>query len=196
MIRLRNNLGSESGMSMVELLVGMVLMAIVMSIASASGIHAMRVQRRQVAEVDAVGRGRIAMERMTREIRAANPVLSAAADGSSITVQVTRPITGFNRKITTYTRVGTTIQVSGTLINTATGATTAMPTSTLLRGLSTTSPLPLFTYRVADGTVAPAGTDVSLYRSVDVNIYMALRESTNTVRVTDSVAIRNALVPS
>ena len=185
----------DDGFTVIELMVGILLMSIVMSIMASSTIHAMKVQRRQFAEVDTVSRTRIAMERMTREIRAANPLLAASADGSEITVQVTRGTTGFNRKMTTYRLVNNSrIDVLTTLYNTSTSASSVLPPRTLLTGLAPAVGEPVFTYMLADGTPPPVGTDITLYRSVGITLRMALRESTETVVVRDTVSIRNAVV--
>ena len=191
---MRHRLRAEDGASMIELLVGVVIMAVALSIASLSTVHALKVQRRQVAEVDIVSRSRIVMERMTREIRGANPLLAASADGTQITVQVTRPVTGFNRKITTYQLVGTTIQTSGTLVNTTTNATQAVPAQTLLTGVTLNAGETLFSYKAKDGTVPVGGTtDLATYHTVTITLRMALREG-GTVRITDTVTMRNVAV--
>lgn len=192
----RQRLRREDGMTLVEVLVGVVIMAVALSIASGSAIHAMKVQRRQLAEVDAVNRGRIAIERMTREIRAANPLLAASTDGTSITVQVTRPTAGYNRKITTYSLVGNAVQQSGTLVNTTTNATQAMPTTTLVTGVTLAAGEKLFSYRMADGTAPTSTSDLRLYRTATITLRLALPQSgaTSTVRISDTVALRNAAV--
>ena len=186
-------LDGEDGVSMIEVLVGMLIMATAMSIASVSTVHALRVQRRQVAEVETISRTRIVMERMTRELRAANPLLAATADGTSITVQVTRPVTGFNRKITTYTLVGNTVQTSATLVNTTTNATQTVPAQTILTGLALAPGETLFSYKATNGLTPAAGTDLALYHTVTVNLRMAMREG-GTVLVTDTVTMRNVAV--
>ena len=185
---------SEDGVSMIEMLVGVVIMAIAMSIASLSTVHALKVQRRQVAEVDTVNRTRIVMERMTRELRAANPLLAASADGTQISVQVTRPVAGFNRRITTYQLVGDSIQSSGTLINTTTSATQAVPPQTILTGIALAPGETLFSYKATDGLPPVSGTtDLALYHSVTVTLRMALSEG-GTVLVSDTVTMRNVTV--
>ena len=194
MTRLRSRLRDEAGMSLVEILVGIVLMSVVMAIASSATVHAMKVQRRQVAEVDATGRARNAMERMGREVRAANPILAASADGTSLTVQVTRPVVGNNRKITTYTLVGNAIQVSGSLVNTTTNVTTPMTTTTLLTGVALNPGEPLFSYRLLDGSTPTPTSDLLLYRTVTINLRMGLPEGASAVLVSDTVTIRNAPV--
>jgi prepilin-type N-terminal cleavage/methylation domain-containing protein len=187
-------LDAEDGVTMIEMLVGVVIMAIAMSIASLSTVHALKVQRRQVAEVDTVNRTRIVMERMTREIRAANPLLAASADGSQISIQVTRPVAGWNRKITTYQLVGTSIQSSGTLINTTTNATQAVPVQTILTGVTLNPGETLFSYRAVDGSVPVGGTtDLATYHTVTITLRMALSEG-GTVLVSDMVTLRNVAV--
>jgi Tfp pilus assembly protein PilV len=191
---MRRRISAEDGASMIELLVGVVIMAVALSIASLSTVHALRVQRRQVSEVDTISRTRIVLERMTRELRAANPLLSASADGTQISVQVTRPVTGFNRKITTYQLVGTSLQSSGTLINTTTNATQAVPARTILTGITLGAGERLFSYRAVDGTVPVGGTtDLALYHSVTITLRMAMREG-GTIRLSDTVTMRNVAV--
>ena len=186
-------LDAEDGVTMIEMLVGVVIMAIAMSIASLSTVHALKVQRRQVAEVDTINRTRIVLERMTRELRAANPLLAASADGSQISVQVTRPVTGFNRRITTYQLVGNSLQSSGTLINTATSATQAVPAQTILTGIALEAGETLFSYRATDGTVPISGSDLAKYHTVTINLRMTMSEG-GTVLLSDTVTMRNVAV--
>jgi prepilin-type N-terminal cleavage/methylation domain-containing protein len=186
----------EDGVSLIEVLVGVVIMAVAMSIASTAAVHAMRVQRRQIGEVDAMNRARVTMERLTREVRAANPLLAASADGTSLSVQVTRPVAGFNRKITTYTLVGTTLQMSGQLINTTTSATQTLPTTTVLTGLQLNPGEKLFSYVLTDGNPPTPTSDLRMYHSVTITLRLAMPQvsSTSTVRLTDTVTFRNAAV--
>lgn len=186
-----SRLDEERGLGLIEIIITIALMSIVMSVAAGSAVHAMKIQRRQVAEIDAVSRARIAMESMTREVRAANPIL--VADPHTVTVQVTRLNT---RKLTTYTLTGDRIDVATSIIDMATQTQTALPTRTLLRGITMNAGESLFTYTNATGSALPVPVaDPRTIRSVTLTVRMAMREQTRTVRVSDTVLVRNSVAP-
>lgn len=77
----------EEGFTVVELLVVIVLLGIVMSIATGSVITALQSQRRQVDQTHRLNEAKIAFERVTRDLRAANPLLQAEED--EVRMQIT-----------------------------------------------------------------------------------------------------------
>jgi prepilin-type N-terminal cleavage/methylation domain-containing protein len=77
---LRRRLGAQDGFSLVELLVVMAVFGIVAAIATGSVVQSLRVHREQSERVEQLNRTRVALERVTREIRGANPVLTAEAN--------------------------------------------------------------------------------------------------------------------
>ena len=77
----------EDGFTVIELLVTMVLLGVVMAIATASVITALQSQRRQVDQTYRLNDAKVAFERVTRDLRAANPLL--AADDDEVRLQIT-----------------------------------------------------------------------------------------------------------
>ncbi len=76
---LRRRLGDEAGVGLVELLVAMVILAIIGGVVTNSVITGMQATRRGQARVYAVSDVQKGLERLTREVRAADPVDYIAA---------------------------------------------------------------------------------------------------------------------
>lgn len=64
----------ESGFSLVELLVAMLLVGVVGSVVLSSSIQALRVQSDTTARLDAMHELEVAIQRASRDLRAANPL--------------------------------------------------------------------------------------------------------------------------
>lgn len=179
----------DDGFTLVEFLVTIVLLSIVMSIAAGSAVHAMKVQRRQVAEVETLARTRIAMERITREARAANPLI--VAEPYRLDVQVTR---GNLRSVTRYELVGDELLMSRSVTDMGTSTTTTSPSRPLLRGLQMDPNEHVFTYTTVDGaSVEPVpGSDLLTIGRVGITLRLPLEESARPVLLQDIVTVRNA----
>lgn len=179
----------DDGFTLVEFLVTIVLLSIVMSIAAGSAVHAMKVQRRQVAEVETLARTRIAMESITREARAANPLI--VAEPYRLDVQVTR---GNLRSVTRYELVGDELLMSRSVTDMGTSTTTTSPSRPLLRGLQMDPNEHVFTYTTVDGaSVEPVpGSDLLTIGRVGITLRLPLEESARPVLLQDIVTVRNA----
>jgi hypothetical protein len=181
----------DDGLTMVETLIGIVLMTSVIAFASNTTIHAMNVQRQQVGDIEAVARGRVAMQRITRGLRGANPLIAAPPGGTEVTVQLNDGAPGFDRTIRTYRLVGDRIESSGFLLNSATEDTSPLPTVTLIRGVQPAPGEPVFAYELIDGTAPGPDSDLWSYHEVTVNLRLVRRHSSSTALLTATVALRN-----
>lgn len=79
----------ESGFTLVELMVVMVVAGVVMAIAGNSIISSISFQREQAAQVHQLNLTKVAFERLARDLRGADPLLEAEPD--SVRVRVLRP---------------------------------------------------------------------------------------------------------
>ena len=194
-----SRLHEEHGITLVEMLVGMILMAIVMSMAAAGTVAAMKTQRRQISAVDVMNRSKVAMERLTREIRAANPVMVAAPN--SLTVQVTR---GTVRKLTKYELVGPagcpapaycaiTSTVTTETLTTPVTVSTA-PATNLLTGVQLNVGDVLFRYWDKDAVEITGAIDPGDVRTVKINLRSPVQESPRAVELNTEVLVRNSRV--
>ncbi|MDP8971547.1 MAG: prepilin-type N-terminal cleavage/methylation domain-containing protein [Actinomycetota bacterium] len=191
---IRRRLPDERGFTLVELLVTMSLSLIVVAIATGSVIQALQTQRRQVRQVAIQAEANKALERMTRELRAANPLLGTPSAEQAM-VQVTR---GSVRTTTTYTLVPTTpgrqrIDQTRTVEDLAASpVTSSTTTTTLLDGLALPAGAALFTYHGDDGaplTTAPISP--AAVRSVTVRLVLALPETSAVLDLGNEIMLRN-----
>lgn len=195
MRRLGRRLDDEQGFTLVELLVTIALSLTIVTIASGSVIQALQTQRRQVQQVAIQAEANKALERMTRELRAANPLLGTptAPTAGQASVQVTR---GSVRTTTTYALAATTpgrqrIDEARTVEDLGAG-TTATTTTTLLDGLALPSGVALFTYHGDDGApITTAPINPAAVRSVTVRLILALPETTAVLDLHNEVMLRN-----
>jgi prepilin-type N-terminal cleavage/methylation domain-containing protein len=85
----RRRLSDERGLTLVEVLVVVLITGIVITIAGASAVNALRFEREQTAHVSALNQAKIATERLTRDLRGADPLF--VAEDNRIRYQVRRP---------------------------------------------------------------------------------------------------------
>lgn len=192
-LALRDRLVDDSGVTLVEVLVTMLLVATVAGGVTQSVVSALAAQGRQVEQAEALSGARTAFERMTRDIRQADPVRLATAE--RLDVEVTRsgvrrldayslvePVPG--SPVLTHARTETIL---------ATGATSSS-TQPLLENVLPASGA-TFRYYETDGTeiVATPMTpiDVRLIRRVTVTLRLALPDSTHVVDLSTTITLRN-----
>jgi prepilin-type N-terminal cleavage/methylation domain-containing protein len=180
----------DDGVTLIEMLVTMSILVLLMGSVVGTVAAALRTQTRQVQQADALVDAQRAYDRMTREIRQANPVV--AADPDSIQVEVTDAGV---RRSTTYTLLpaaspGADREIRQTISKTviATGATTTSTVS-LLRGVHTsTAP---FRYYERDGTELVGTVDPTRVDRIQVSMSMTLFRTTRTVDLSTSLSLRN-----
>lgn len=175
----RRRLRGEDGATLVELLTVMAVSALLLAFVTGTVIDAMRSQRRQATQVLALNDAKLAFERVTRDIRGANPLRVATQD--SITLDVQKADATFHTL--TYERTGNVL----TAIGDASGSARRL-VGDLAPGR------PLFLFHLFDGSTASGGTslDPGLVESVTVRLQV---EPAGTGRVLDlenRVVVRNA----
>ncbi|HVT22447.1 MAG TPA: type II secretion system protein [Mycobacteriales bacterium] len=141
----------DAGFTLTELLVSIGLFSIVSAMVTAASITGLRHQTKDQSRSDALARMRIAIQRIDRDIRAADPLLSASA-----TQVVLRETDGGVTRVVTYAVSGSDLAVSETR-TAADGTTTTGPTRVLVEDLTTAS---AFSFAPLTGYTAPAGSSV------------------------------------
>lgn len=196
----------DDGYTLVELLVVMVIMAVVGTMVVTSFVAASRSSARATDRVDALNDLRPAAERLTRDLRAASPLVldAGGAYDTSVGMQLTR---GGEDLEHTYYLTGTAgswelwsrrerVEADGTV--------TTLDTGSLVAEVTNTATQPVFTYYDAEGAAitcqATASTAEQLAACRDQHL-TASRVDVHVVRSTgdgrpvefsSSVTIRNA----
>lgn len=174
----RRRLAGDDGVSLVELLTVMAVLSVVMAFITGTVVNALGAQRRQTAQVAALNDAKLAFERVTRDIRAADPLKVAAPDLVRLDL---RDADGTVRTLT-YQRDGDRLVVT----DAATGQT-----RTLVGGLA---PQPLFAYHLVDGSTVSGegGLDPRLVHSVTVHLRVEPGAGAQALDLASRVLVRNA----
>ena len=177
----RHRLRGEDGVTLVELLTVMGVSAVVLAFVTGTVVDALKAERRQTAQVAALNDAKLAFERVTRDIRGADPLLAAAQDRIVVNLRAADATT----RTVIYQRVGARLVF--------TDAATGAP-RTLVGDLAPSQPL--FLFHLLDGSTA-TGIEVPDPRSVR-SITLQLRvEPAGAGRVVDlknRVVVRNAVL--
>lgn len=192
----------ERGFTLVELMVVVFLLAIVGGVTMTGLTAAMRMQRSQTEHIDALNRSKTAMERVTKELRGANPVLDASADSVRLEIKDT-----VQERTTLYTVVATPtagvacsaarrcLVQSGTVTDTSTGVTTTLPPRVVLSDIATAAGETVFTFYEADGSlITDVPVPVDEVAAVQVNMRVGLSPDPTTaptLRTSNLVSLRN-----
>lgn len=152
--RVRHRRPSDGGFTLTEALVVMVLFAIVGAIVTTASVSGLRHQTQLQDRSGALAQARTALERIDRDIRSANPLLSASS--SQIAMQVVEPT---KTRTVTYSVSGTQLIVRESDKSTA-GITTTS-SKVLLPNLVSTSTNPVFSVSPVVGYVARSGSGVT-----------------------------------
>ena len=212
---IRARLADDSGVSLVELLVVIVLMGVIGGIGTTSMVRGMKVSAATQSRFDALADLQRSVDRMTRELRAAAPtqvggapVLLAQANRISVAVWRNN-FTEQYRFTYQYCPDQQTLLVrrEGPLATPPTPGTGPLlncvtPTDPILiTGISNNTPAPgqpMFRYFVRDpatGLESPTPTltpTLSLVRKVEVNVWRSMPDLTTPIKVTTMVRLRNA----
>ena len=167
----------EDGVTLVELLTAMVVSSVVLAFVAGTVISALSAQRRQTAQVAALNAAKLAFERVTRDIRGADPLQLAALDRIRLDVR----LEDATIRTVTYERVG------GGLV--ATEAATGQP-RILVGDLAPGQPL--FLFHFADGTTDTGALDPRLVQSVTVRLQVEPAAAGRVVDLVNRVVVRNA----
>jgi prepilin-type N-terminal cleavage/methylation domain-containing protein len=195
----------DAGMTLIELLVTMILMGVIGSVVTAGVVSSMQDQRRAKSRLDAVSSTQRALERVTKDLRAADPLV--AADARSVTTLVYHGtgVNGACEQRRYY--VNATNQLvqeiakypaSPTGANRTGGLGTAS-SRVLVAKIANTTTQPVFVYQRIDPaqaalvtvTTPVASTLVSLVDSVTINVKAGLKFGQQPVVVQTAVDLRN-----
>lgn len=178
-MKLRRRSSREDGFTLVELLTTLAVSAVVMAFVTGTVIHALRSQERQTSRVQALNDVKLAFERTTRDLRAADPLRLAGNDEVLLDV---RTATGVTRTLA-YRHTGDELVV--------TDAATGQP-RTLVGDLD--SGLRVFQYHLADGstTTAEAAVDARSVRSITMHLRVEPDGAPSAIDLETRVQLRNA----
>ena len=170
----------EDGFTVVELLVTMSILAVVMAFVTGTVVSALRTQRRQTAQVAALNDAKLAFERVTRDIRGANPLQEAEPDRISLDVRLEDSTV----RTVSYERAAGASSLTAT--EAATGARTLV--GNLVPGQ------PLFLFHLADGSTASGASafDLRSVLSITVRLQVEPAGAGRVVDLTNRVVLRNA----
>jgi prepilin-type N-terminal cleavage/methylation domain-containing protein len=174
-------LRGEDGVTLVELLTAITVSAVVMAFVTGAVVDALRSQRRQTAQVAALNDAKLAFERVTRDVRGADPLQVAALD--RITLDVRQP--DATVRTVTYARAGDSLVRT----DTATGQT-----RTLVAQMAAGQPL--FLFHLADGSTATGAAAVAprSVQSITVRLQVEPRGAGRVVDLTNRVVVRNVVL--
>jgi prepilin-type N-terminal cleavage/methylation domain-containing protein len=172
-------LGADDGFTLVELLTVMAVSSVVVAFVAGTVVHALRTQDRQLDQVAALNDTKLAFERVTRDLRGADPLRVAALDRIRLDVLGA----GGVRRTLTYQRSGDALAVT----DAATGQT-----RTLVAGLAPGPPL--FRFHLDDGTTVTGEQplDPRRVRSVTVHLQVDPEGPATGVDLETRVVVRNA----
>ena len=173
----RRRLRGEDGVTLVELLTAMMVSSVVMAFIAGTVISALAAQRRQTAQVAALNEAKLAFERVTRDIRGADPLQVAAIDRIRLDVQ----LEDATIRTVTYERV-----VNGLV---ATEAATGQA-RTLVGDLAAGQAL--FLFHLADGSTTTAALDPRSVESVTFRLQVEPPGAGRVVDLVNRVVLRNA----
>jgi prepilin-type N-terminal cleavage/methylation domain-containing protein len=191
----------DSGMTLIELLVTMMIMGVIGSVVTAGVVSAMQDQRRAQSRLDAISSTQRALERITKDLRAADPL--TAADARSVIALVYHGTSCQQRRY--YVNASNQLvqevakYAASTTCANRTGAVGAAKSHVLVTTIANTSGQPVFAYQRIDPaqdaliTVATpvTATVVSLVDSVTINVRAGLKHSQQPVVVQTAVDLRN-----
>jgi uncharacterized protein (TIGR02599 family) len=176
----RDQRRGEDGFTVVELLVTTAILAVVMAFVTGTVVSALRTQRRQTAQVAALNDAKLAFERVTRDIRGADPLQEAAPDRISLAV----------RQEDSTVRTVSYERAAGAHSLTATGSATGARTlvGDLVPGQS------LFLFHLADGSTASGSSPIDLRAVLSITVRLQVEPAAagRVVDLTNRVVLRNA----
>lgn len=170
-------LQGEDGVTLVELLTAMVVSSVVLAFVAGTVISALAAQRRQTAQVAALNGAKLAFERVTRDIRGADPLQVAALDRIRLDVREE----GGTIRTVTYERVGNGLVAT----EAATGQARTL-VGDLAPGQS------LFLFHFTDGSTGTGALDPRSVQSVTVRLQLEPHGAGRVVDLANRVVVRNA----
>jgi prepilin-type N-terminal cleavage/methylation domain-containing protein len=191
----------EAGLTLIELLVTMIIMGVISAVVTAGIVTSLTDQRRERTRLDAVSSSQVVLERVSKDLRAANPLV--AGDSSSVTMLVYHGTACQQRRY--YVNASSQLveeiasYPASATCSTRSGALGAASSRVLLAKVVNASTDPVFSYRRIDpaqdalvAVTAPVAAGyVSLVDSVTVSLKAGLKENQQPVSMGTSVDLRN-----
>jgi prepilin-type N-terminal cleavage/methylation domain-containing protein len=191
----------DAGLTLIELLVTMIIMSVIGAVVTAGIVTSLTDQHRERTRLDAVSSSQRVLERVTKDLRAANPLV--AGDASSVTMLVYHGTACQQRRY--YVNASSQlVEESASYPASATcsgrsGSLGTASSNVLLAKVANASTDPVFSYRRIDpaqdalvSVAAPIDPNlVSLVDSVTVSLKAGLKENQAPVSVSTSVDLRN-----
>jgi Tfp pilus assembly protein PilE len=196
MIRRRLAGHAEEGLTLVELLITMILMSIVGGIITASMVNAMKVTRTQDDETRTLTNAKVAMERMTREIRGANALTSCQPRSMSFTMTQNNVRTAITFVVQAASATSSEIQETKTVTNLVTNTSTTSTTK-VLGGLAIGVSDAVFTYSDAAGnaltpqSLTPESYNPGAAKTIGLKVLMRRINGSPSIQLYQLVSIRN-----
>jgi len=193
MMRFRDRLSDQRGVTLVELLVVIVLLGVVGSYMTRSMVSGMRATMSTQSRFDGLADLQQSVNRMTRELRAADPLVRASSNTTTAVVETYRDASFTTKLRYTYTYCPTQqhivvrreVNPSGTPTAISCGAAG----NTVLIPNVNNGATPVFAYQRADGTAAGAADKV--FR-IQVTVQRAVTgPPADTITVRTTVRLRN-----
>jgi len=191
----------QAGFTLVELLVVVVIMGIIGTIVSATIISSLQATRREQDRVFTISTAQTALERLSRDLRTADPL--TAANLNDVSMQVYRA--GYCEQRRYW--VDSTGQLlmsrapytaASTSCSTASGATATATTQVLMTNAGVDSTTLIFRYYTVNPNAAltelsapVAATDLAHVDRVELTIKGVLSENGSPVFLTSSIDLRN-----
>jgi type II secretory pathway pseudopilin PulG len=210
MTRLSDRGADDSGMSLIEMLIAVMLTGTIGAVVTSSITTGLHDQVRITAHAVAIGEVRTATQRVTRELRDAAPLLAASA--TAVTVQQT---TTAGSRVLTYSVI-TTAGVTNLVVdekdyNSSTPSidhlVATQPQKTVISDLNDTADYPVFTfapastYQPAQGSgvnpntcaipSAPTTYSPACVGEITVHVRQNVGTTSEVIDVTENVEIRN-----
>lgn len=169
----------DDGITLVELLVGMAVSAVVLAFVTGTVVHALRTHDRQTTQVAALNDAKRAFEWVTRDLRAADPL--RVAEPGRVRLDARRGAGG--TRLVTYARQGDELVLTDESAGTS---------RTLVDSLAAGEPL--FRYHLVDGstvTGVEGPVDPRLVHSITVRLQVQAGAG-SVVDLENRVLLRNA----
>jgi prepilin-type N-terminal cleavage/methylation domain-containing protein len=186
----------EGGFTLVEMLVTTILIGIVGTIITNITITSMRAARVQEDETRTLTTAKIAMERITREIRGANALVTCQPRTMSFTTTRNNVRTSYTFTVAASSATSSEIVEDKVVTSLSTGTSTTSHTK-VLGGLAIGASDAVFSYSDAAGSpLSPASLSPESYnpgaaKSVGVKVLMRRINGAPSIQLYQLVSIRN-----
>lgn len=190
MIRRRLAAAGDEGFTLIELLVVCTLTVVVGAIAANAMITGMATTQRQSSRTEALNEVKKTFERVTRDVRGANPLITAQGDE----LKVREEHDGI-RRTTRYYLDGDHLVSFVERSNISTGASLGDSTSVVLRDIDVPADHQIFRYFDSSGDELEANaggyysTGATAIVELDLSVHLA--RSDDTVDLSERITLRN-----